>query len=125
MVMPKALENRGKIRKAPRSKELGARRRMAEAADLHLMDFERRSVPLVFQENRRARRIILRLDYGASRIVVVLPKRTTRHEGKRFALQNRDWIEERLDQLPETVAFKHGSVIPFLGIPHLIRHRAH
>jgi hypothetical protein len=70
--MRKALENRGKIRKAPRPKGSNARRRMAEAVDLHLMDFEQRSVPLVFQENRRARRIILRLDYGASRIVVVL-----------------------------------------------------
>jgi predicted metal-dependent hydrolase len=97
---------------------------MAEAVDLHLMDFETRSVPLVFQENRRARRIILRLDYGASRIVVVLPKRTTRHEGKRFALQNREWIQERLDQLPETVPFANGKVIPFLGTPHRIRHRA-
>ncbi len=57
--MPKALENRGKIRKAPRPSGTATRRRMAEAADLHLMDFEQRSVPLVFQENRRARRIIL------------------------------------------------------------------
>ena len=98
--MPKALENRGKIRKAPRPSGTATRRRMAEAADLHLMDFEQRSVPLVFQENRRARRIILRLDYGASRIVVVLPKRTTRHEvsGSRYRTASgskKDWINCR------------------------------
>jgi predicted metal-dependent hydrolase len=122
--MRKALENRGKLKPRGRKKTTVKRRRMNEAADLSLMSFSDREVPLVYQQNRRARRIILRLDYGASRIVVVLPKRTSRDEGRRFALSNKEWIEERLDQLPETVPFAHGSVIPFLGAPHRIRHRA-
>ena len=58
--MRKSLENRGKIRKEPRPKGSATRRRMNEAVDLHLMDFEQRSVPLVFQENRRARRPALK-----------------------------------------------------------------
>lgn len=122
--MRKALENRGKSKTRGRVKTPAKRRRMNEAADLSLMSFADREVPLVYQQNRRARRIILRLDYGASRIVVVLPKRTSRDEGRRFALSNKEWIAERLDQLPETVSFAHGSVIPFLGVPHRIRHRA-
>jgi hypothetical protein len=122
--MRKALENRGKSKTRRRAKPAAKRRRMNEAVDVSLMSFADREVPLVYQQNRRARRIILRLDYGASRIVVVLPKRTSRDEGRRFALSNKDWIAERLDQLPETVPFSHGSVIPFLGVPHRIRHRA-
>lgn len=56
--MPKALENRGKSRKRTRLKAGAKRRRMNEAADLQLMSFDDRKVPLVYQENRRARRII-------------------------------------------------------------------
>jgi len=121
--MRKAPENRAKIKTRKGAKAPAKRRRMNEAVDLSLMSFADREVPLVYQQNRRARRIILRLDYGASRIVVVLPKRTSRDEGRRFALSNKEWIAERLDQLPETVPFAHGSVIPFLGAPHRIRHR--
>jgi len=122
--MRKALENRAKIKTRKGAKAPAKRRRMNEAADLSLMSFAEREVPLVYQQNRRARRIILRLDYGASRIVVVLPKRTSRDEGRRFALSNKEWIAERLDQLPETVPFAHGSIIPFLGVLHRIRYRA-
>src|SRR5215470_17299942 len=114
--MRKALENRGKSKTRGRVKATAKSRRMNEAANQSLMSFADREVPLVYQQNRRARRIILRLDYGASRIVVVLPKRTSRDEGKKFVLSNKEWIAERLDQLPETVPFEHGAVIPFMGL---------
>ena len=99
------------------------RRSLGEFSDVTMLNFDERKVPLVFRENRRARRIIMRLDYGAASVVVVLPKRTSRQEGKRFALSNRDWIAERLDQLAEPIPFEHGAVVPFLGEPHRIRHR--
>ncbi|TXH35794.1 MAG: M48 family peptidase [Rhodospirillaceae bacterium] len=125
--MPKVPKNREKSaqqKESAKSPKGRARRRpMAEATDVQMLNFTARSVPLVFQQNSRARRIIMRLDYGSSRIVVVLPKRTSRDEGKRFVLSNKEWIAERLDQLPETVPFEHGAVIPFLGIDHCIRHR--
>ena len=125
--MRKVPKSREKIapKKAPaKSSAARAKRRpMAEASDVQMLNFTDRSVPLVFQQNQRARRINMRLDYGSSRIVVVLPKRTTRDEGKRFVLSNKEWIAERLDQLPETVPFEHGAVIPFLGLDHRIRHR--
>jgi hypothetical protein len=82
-----------------------------------------RRVPLVYQPNKRARRIILRFDQGQSRIVVVLPRRATLEDGRRFALLNKSWIRDRLDLLPEPVPFKPGSRIPFLGKPHRIRHQ--
>ena len=88
-----------------------------------MLNFPARKVPLVFKQNKRAQRIILRLDHGSSSIIVVLPKRTSRDEGKRFALSNKDWIEERLDQLHEPVPFLHNNIIPILGTPHRIRHK--
>ncbi|MGH6933072.1 MAG: M48 family metallopeptidase [Dongiaceae bacterium] len=82
-----------------------------------------RRVPLVYQPNKRARRIILRFDHGQSRIIVVLPKRATLEDGRRFALLNKNWIRDRLDLLPEPVPFRGGRRFPFLGKPHRIRHQ--
>src|SRR5215813_4149506 len=82
-----------------------------------------RRVPLVYQTNKRAHRIILRFDNGEGRIVVVLPRRATLAQGRRFALLNRGWIRDRLDLLPEPVPFRPGRSIPFLGVMHRIRHR--
>ena len=81
-----------------------------------------RAVPLVFEKNERARRIIIRLDHGGS-IVVVLPARATKEDGRRFVLSNRGWIQERLGHLPEPLPFLHGVSIPYLGVIHRIRHR--
>jgi predicted metal-dependent hydrolase len=125
--MPNTLKNRRKTEVGGAGKgaapKPSARRRMGEFSDMTMLNFDQRKVPLVFRENRRARRIIKRLDDGAASVVIVLPKRTSRQEGKRFALSNKDWIAERLDQLAEPIPFRHGAVVPFLGEPHRIRHR--
>jgi hypothetical protein len=55
--------------------------------------------------------------------VVVLPTRATRRDGHRFLLENKGWIRERLELLPPRERFRHGAVIPFLGVEHRIRHR--
>jgi len=110
---------RGTAVDKPRAK----RRSLPEASDIHMLNFAARKVPLVFKQNKRAQRIILRLDHGNSSIIVVLPKRTSRDEGKRFALSNKDWIEQHLDQLHEPVPFTHNNIIPILGTPHRISHK--
>ena len=81
-----------------------------------------RRVSLVYRINKRARRIILRFDHGEGHIVVVLPRRATVEQGRRFALLNKGWISERLDLLPEPVPFRPGRYIPFTGVMHRIRH---
>jgi len=82
-----------------------------------------RIVPLLFEKNGRARRIIIRLDHGGG-IVVVLPARATKEDGRRFALSNKGWIQERLAHMPQPLPFLHGVSIPYLGVEHRIRHRA-
>lgn len=93
----------------------GNRRQVLTVAD--------RRVPLVYQTNKRARRIILRFDHGEGSIVVVLPRRATVEQGRRFALLNKGWIRDRLDLLPKPVPFRPGASLPFMGVMQRIRHR--
>lgn len=90
---------------------------------VQVLELGSRRVPLVFQPNKRARRIILRVDHESAGVVVVLPARASRDEGRRFALANEAWIRDRLAKLPSRVRFRDGAVIPFMGIDHVIRHR--
>ena len=49
--------------------------------------------------------------------------RATKEDGRRFALSNKGWIQERLAHMPAPLPFLHGVSIPFLGVEHRIRHR--
>lgn len=95
----------------------------ADGRAVQVLDLGSRRVPLVFQPNKRARRIILRVDHESAGVVVVLPARASRDEGRRFALANEAWIRDRLAKLPPRVRFRDGAVIPFMGVDHVIRHR--
>jgi hypothetical protein len=88
-----------------------------------VMTLKDRRVLVVYQRERRARRIILRFDHGHGRIVVVLPQRVSVAEGRRFALLNRGWIRDRLDLLPEPIPFRPGLKIPVLDEMLRIRYR--
>jgi predicted metal-dependent hydrolase len=99
------------------------RRQVKRLVEGQVMTLDDRRIPLVYQRNNRARRMILRFDQAVGRIVVVLPPRATYDEGRRFAQTHRTWIRERVELLPEGVPFETGRVVPFLGQPHRIRHR--
>jgi hypothetical protein len=89
-----------------------------------LLTLRDRVVPVLFMQNRRARRILIRLDQRTAQLVVVLPTRATAEQGRRFALLNEGWIRDRLDQLPAATPFAPQQTIPYLGVDHLIRYRA-
>src|SRR5262245_8791739 len=108
-------------RKIPSNQRVANQTEAPGEADREVLSFHDRRVPLVFLQNKRARRIIIRLDHGEGRIVVVLPSRATRDQGRRFALLNRGWIRERLELLPPAVPFRPGSTIPYFGVEHRIR----
>lgn len=88
-----------------------------------LLTLRDRVVPILFRQNKRARRIVLRLDQSTAEVVVVLPSRATPAQGRRFALLNEGWIRDRLDQLPAATPFAPGAEIPYLGVEHRIRYR--
>jgi predicted metal-dependent hydrolase len=82
-----------------------------------------RVVPVLYRQNKRARRILIRLDQSTAELVVVLPTRATPAQGRRFALLNEGWIRDRLDQLPAATPFAPGATVPYLGVDHRIRFR--
>jgi predicted metal-dependent hydrolase len=82
----------------------------------------RRTVDLRVMVNRRARRIILRVDPVSGDLVLVLPSARTYAEGLDFVRQKAEWTSRRLEQVPNRVAFADGAIIPVQGLPHRITH---
>ena len=90
------------------------------------LDLAGRRVAVRFLRNRRARRIILRLDQGRDGVedgvVVTLPARTAPEEGLDLVRDKADWVLKRLDDQAPRVAFTDGAVVPLGGVDHVIRH---
>ena len=66
----------------------------------------------------RARYMSIRLDARDEHAILVLPRRVSLAEGKRFAEGRIDWLAERLAERPPRVRFVEGAAVPVLGIPH-------
>ncbi len=91
------------------------------------LDLHGRRVVVRFLRNRRARRIILRLDQdpdGADDVVVTLPARTAPEEGLDLVREKVDWVLSRLEGLAPRITFVNGAVVPLGGVDHVIRHTA-
>ena len=71
--------------------------------------------------NRRARRIIVKVETSGE-VVVVLPAKRRLAEARAFLRRHQAWIRCRLDALPPQVAFADGTEIPLFDVPHRIRH---
>lgn len=63
----------------------------------------------------RAKRIALRLDSASRKMNLVVPKRFSMTKALLFANTHQEWINEKLNGLPQIVNFEHGSIIPVLG----------
>ena len=92
------------------------------------LDLDGRRVAVRFLRNRRARRIILRLDQGLDGaedgVVVTLPSRTPPEEGLDLVRDKADWVLRRLDDLAPRIPFADGARVPLGGVDHVIRHTA-
>ncbi len=91
-----------------------------------MLDLSGRWVAVRFLRNRRARRIILRLDQDGIEdgVVVTLPARTGAEEGLDLVRDKADWVLKRLDDLAPWVAFADGAWVPLGDVDHVIRHTA-
>jgi len=65
--------------------------------------------------SERAKRMALRLDPRKRVIHLVVPKRASMHTAYLFAESNKEWIREKLRELPRPVPFKDGEILPILG----------
>ncbi|WP_455477779.1 M48 family metallopeptidase [Bartonella sp. B10] len=88
--------------------------------------FSDKVVPIQVRENRRARRLILRIDAGGQGICLTTPPAINICLVHNFIEKHRSWIEARLARIQsssQNVYIKEGTTIPILGIAHTIRHR--
>jgi len=70
----------------------------------------------------QARRFTLRVRFAARDAVLTMPLRASLREARAFAERHAAWIAARLQRLPQTIPFAHGSVTPLRGVDHLITH---
>jgi predicted metal-dependent hydrolase len=84
------------------------------------LDLGPRTAPLVARVNRRARRLIVRVDEFNGRVLVTAPSRRALPDAIRFAKSRARWILKRFDEGLPARPFAAGSLCPFRGTPHLI-----
>jgi len=90
--------------------------------DLSSLSLMGGAVPVRVSTHPRARRMALRIDPQGEAVDLVLPPRSSLTRALAFFEDNRRWLERRLAALPPRTAFADGTLVPFLGVPHLIRH---
>lgn len=87
------------------------------------IDIDGRTAPLVVRRNKRARRLLLRVQSSDGSVVLTLPQRVPLAEGLRFLEASRGWVAARMAALPPAVALADGAIMPIRGVPHPVRHR--
>lgn len=108
-----------------RVKPLNAERTRARSGrDLFSFERENEWLGLPFAEisprlklsiSERAKRMALRLDPQSRTVQLVVPKRASMKTAYLFAEQNKEWIREKLRDLPRQIPFKDGEILPILG----------
>lgn len=69
----------------------------------------------------RAKRLALRLDTRRRRMNLVIPKRMSLRAAYQFAYDHRDWIDEKIQTLPDTIPFVDGMVLSVFDRPMTLR----
>lgn len=69
-----------------------------------------------------ARRFTLRVRFAARDAVLTIPQRASLRDARDFAERHAAWIAARLDRLPATIPFAHGSIVPLRGVDHMLLH---
>lgn len=81
-----------------------------------------RAAPLIARVNRRAKRLILKVDPVSGEIHVTAPSKRSLPEAIRFAHERIDWIESQLIDTLRGKPFQPGMSIPYRGVNHIIIH---
>ncbi|MFC6198616.1 M48 family metallopeptidase [Ponticaulis profundi] len=79
---------------------------------------------VVFRENTRAKRLILRLDPKSGKAVVTAPSYRDFNAAKKFVASRTDWLEAQAVRLPTRQSVEPGGSILFRGERHLLTRSA-
>ncbi len=80
-----------------------------------IIDLGDRTAPVTARVNRRARRLIVRVDSVQGRVHVTAPSMRALPEALEFAKTRTEWIRAQLDDGAHAKPFRHGSTFPFRG----------
>ena len=87
------------------------------ATEINLGD---RFAPVEARINRRAKRLIVRVDSLSGIVHVTAPSKRAVPEALNFARERASWIRAELQAGPKAVPFAVGGLCPYRGKPHLI-----
>ena len=79
-----------------------------------------RTRTLAVRRMAQARRMRLSVDPRDGAVRLVLPKRAALRHALAWVEEQRGWIEDALEKLPQPQPIAPGAVIPVEGVPHLI-----
>ncbi|MEO1137019.1 MAG: SprT family zinc-dependent metalloprotease [Pseudomonadota bacterium] len=79
-----------------------------------------RAAPLIARVNRRAKRLILKVDPIAGEIHVTAPSKRALPDAIKFAHERIDWIASQLTDAMRGKAFTPGMKVPYQGVDHVI-----
>jgi predicted metal-dependent hydrolase len=102
------------------SKRPKARKSRAALVPDNLVFDDGRQVKLVFSFNRRAKRIILKMDPALRAVKITCPSKGHIRDALAFARTRQNWIESQLAEAPRPVSFEAGNQVPFRGTPYEI-----
>jgi predicted metal-dependent hydrolase len=106
-----------KIMRAPKTKQKGRNKAAARA----LLKIDGKTVEIVLRANPRARRFIVKVDPSTGEVSVVAPSSRSLDRALDFARKEKEWIADRLADIPEPVPLVLGAPILLRGVEHVIR----
>jgi predicted metal-dependent hydrolase len=86
-----------------------------------LLKIEGRTVEIILRANPRARRFIVKVDPSTGEVSVVAPSSRSLDRALDFARKEKEWIADRLADIPAPVPLTLGAPILFRGAEHVIR----
>ena len=86
------------------------------------INIDGRAAPLVARVNRRAKRLILKVDQTAGEILVTAPSKRALPDAIAFARSRASWIATQLDDSLLARSFEPGGEALYRGVSHLIVH---
>ncbi|MEO1745308.1 MAG: M48 family metallopeptidase [Pseudomonadota bacterium] len=81
-----------------------------------------RTLPLVINENPRAKRLTMRCQPGARGIKITIPPRTPRDVVDGFIVRNDGWLRAQIEKQPDRPNVRDGIKLPIRGVNHVIVH---
>ncbi|GBQ94134.1 M48 family metallopeptidase [Asaia krungthepensis] len=71
--------------------------------------------PVLWRRTKRAKRLSLRLDPARRQVVVTYPHTVSLKRAEAFLDAHRDWVKDRLADLPPAFLLQPGASLPFSG----------